>query len=133
MELHVEITGNKRDTCRILVSLHEGKGPIVIPRRRREGNIRKESPRSTMGRGMDCCGLKWRQEAGFREGNILTFNWRASATVKCCETLSQLLSVLRRPPCIACTDRWTESSNFSAAVSECAYFLASRPVFGDIN
>jgi hypothetical protein len=36
-------------------------------------------------------------------------------------------------PCIACTDRWTESSNFGAAVSECAYCLASRPVFGDIN
>jgi len=53
MEWHVDITGNKRDRCRILVRQREGKGPLGIPRRRREDNIKNGSPRSMMGRGMD--------------------------------------------------------------------------------
>jgi len=35
----------------------KGKGPLGIPRRRREDNIKNESARSMMERGMDCCGL----------------------------------------------------------------------------
>jgi hypothetical protein len=57
MELHVELTGNKRDTCRILVRQPEGKGPIVIHRGRREDSFKNESPSSMMGGGMDCCNL----------------------------------------------------------------------------
>ena len=57
MEMHIELPGNKRDTRGILVRQPEGKGLLGIPRSRREDNIKNESPRSMMGRGMDCCGL----------------------------------------------------------------------------
>jgi hypothetical protein len=50
---HVELTGNKRDTCRILVRQHEGKRPLGIPRRRREEYIKNISPKIMMRRGMD--------------------------------------------------------------------------------
>lgn len=42
MEVHVELPGNNRDTCRVLVRQHEGKGPIGLPKRRREDNTKTD-------------------------------------------------------------------------------------------